>query len=118
MGTPPVPLTAEATGAITSPPAATVPVSHTAPTALALADDEPWLRAMILTPNARAFLSTTKHGERDYTQMRSFMTKPSTALLMGFADDPSQGLATDRFSGEAVVFIATITFARRTAALQ
>ena len=38
--------------------------------------------------------------------------KPSTSLVMTFSADPNLGMVADRFSGRAVVFLATATFAR------
>jgi hypothetical protein len=37
---------------------------------------------------------------------------------MAFSGDPTPGLMANRFSGQAVVFIATTTFNARTAMLQ
>jgi hypothetical protein len=37
---------------------------------------------------------------------------------MTFGADPNPGLTDDRFSGSAVVFVATITYGARTAALR
>jgi len=40
-------------------------------------------------------------------------------VLMSFSADPQLGMVTDRFSGNAVVFLATATFtAQTTASLQ
>jgi len=39
-------------------------------------------------------------------------------VMMTFAADPNPGLTADRFSGSAVVFISTVTWGARTAALR
>ena len=51
-----------------------------------------------------------------YAQL-PLMAKP-VAVVMAFGDDPNLGLATDHFTGSAVVFVTTTTFDKRTAALQ
>jgi hypothetical protein len=45
------------------------------------------------------------------------MDKPQVVVAMRFGEDPQPGLTTDHFSGNAVVFISTVAFAKRTAAL-
>jgi hypothetical protein len=80
--------------------------------------DNPWLRAAILAPNATNFLSTTPAGTYDTLRFAEFVKKPSSAVMMSFSADPLNGLSTERFSGHAVVFVATATFGTRTAALK
>jgi len=46
------------------------------------------------------------------------MQKPDAVVMMSFSEDPHAGMATDHFSGNAVVFISTISVAKRTAALR
>jgi hypothetical protein len=46
------------------------------------------------------------------------MQKPDAVVAISFGDDPAHGMATDHFSGSAVVFLNTTAFAKRTAALQ
>jgi hypothetical protein len=46
------------------------------------------------------------------------MAKPDAVVTMTFGDDPNLGLATDHFTGSAVVFVTTTTFDKRTASLQ
>jgi uncharacterized protein YcbK (DUF882 family) len=80
---------------------------------------QPWLRAMILTPSVSASMTATQIGALDPRPLAEFMRKPSSALVMTFADDPHYGMVADRFSGNAVVFLATAMFGgMRTAALQ
>lgn len=78
--------------------------------------DDPWLRAVMLAPSLHTSLTVTYSGDPDYSELRSLMGKPVGSVVMSFAHDPYPGLATDRFSGGAVVFLSTVTF-RRTASL-
>ena len=96
---------------------------HRAKPIVAVADagmryDDPWLRAMILAPSISDSMTTTLYGEPDFTELRTLMRKPAASLAMAFNADPYPGIAADRFSGEAVVFLTTYPFARRTASLQ
>jgi uncharacterized protein YcbK (DUF882 family) len=80
--------------------------------------DNPWMRATIMAPNVRQFLTTTPTGRLDTRQVREFMEKPrAPVVMMGFSADPQNGLRADMFSGQAVVFLATLPSTVRTAAL-
>jgi hypothetical protein len=46
------------------------------------------------------------------------MDKPNSTILMSFTDEAYPGIASNRFSGEAVVFLTTRIFERRTASLR
>ncbi len=81
----------------------------------------PWLRAMVLSPSVHRFLTTLALGDRDFRALASLMIKPHSAVMMTFAADPNPGLAPDRFSGAAIVFVSTVnypTYPTHTAALQ
>ncbi|HVV60765.1 MAG TPA: DUF882 domain-containing protein [Pseudolabrys sp.] len=78
---------------------------------------EPWLRATMLTPNV-SYMTATRLGTPDTRALADLMRKPSSALAMAFSADPQPGLTAGRFSGEAVVFLATRTFDNRTASLR
>ena len=80
--------------------------------------DNPWLRAIILSPSVQRFLSTLAFGARDVTYLASLMVKPSSSVMMTFTSDPNRGLSQDHFSGSAIVFLSTITYPTRTASLQ
>ena len=80
--------------------------------------DDPWLRAAILAPNLSNYMTAVAMGSQDYRSLSAFMQKPKSSAMMSFSDDPNPGLMADRFSGRAVVFIATTTFGARTAMLQ
>lgn len=77
--------------------------------------DDPWMRGVIMTPSVRA-MSTAQMVRRDNRTLQPMMQKPDSAVLMAFGDDPHHGMTTDRFSGQAVVFLATATFRLRTTA--
>jgi hypothetical protein len=80
--------------------------------------ENPWMRATIMAPNVRQFLTTTPTGRLDTRQVREFMEKPRTpVVMMSFSADPQNGLRTDTFSGQAVVFLATLPSTMQTAAL-
>ena len=80
--------------------------------------DNPWLRAIILSPSVHRFLSTLAFGARDVTYLASLMVKPASSVMMTFTSDPNRGLSPDHFSGSAIVFLSTITYPTRTASLQ
>ena len=80
--------------------------------------DNPWLRAIILSPSVQRFLSTLAFGARDVTYLASLMVKPSSAVMMTFSSDPNRGLSQDHFSGSAIVFLTTVSYPTRTASLQ
>ena len=80
--------------------------------------NDPWLRAAIIAPDLQSHMTTAAIGAPDYRSLDVFMQKPSSVVTMAFSLDPTLGLATDRFSGQAVVFLATTSFNTRTASLQ
>jgi uncharacterized protein YcbK (DUF882 family) len=80
--------------------------------------DDPWLRAMIMTPSMTDAMTVTLYGRPDLAELRNLMLKPNDSLMLSFQDDPSAGMAPDRFRGEAVVFLTTHAFTRRTASLR
>jgi uncharacterized protein YcbK (DUF882 family) len=80
--------------------------------------DDPWLRSMIVAPPLYGSMTTTLFGDRDLTDLRSLMSKPATAVVMSFSNNPYPGMTTNSFSGEAVVLLSTVTFSQRTAWLQ
>jgi uncharacterized protein YcbK (DUF882 family) len=72
--------------------------------------DNPWLRAVILSPSVHRFLSTLALGARDFTSLASLMAKPASSVMMTFSSDPNLGLTADHFTGSAIVFLSTITY--------
>jgi hypothetical protein len=80
--------------------------------------DDPWLRAAILAPSLSTSMTVAAMGAEDYRSLNTFMQKPTSSVTMTFSADPNPGLVAGRFSGQAVVFVATTTFSARTAMLQ
>jgi len=79
----------------------------------------PWMRAMMLAPNMTGFMTMTRVGKTDPRWLTDLLRKPPQALAMSFAGDPNGGMTTSRFTGSAVVFLATATFVNaKTASLQ
>jgi hypothetical protein len=76
------------------------------------------MHAMIVSPSAQNFMRTTLYGVPDYRNLRSHMYKPVASVMMTFSDDPHLGITSEKFVGSAVVFMSTVTFNARTAALR
>jgi hypothetical protein len=72
--------------------------------------DSPWMRAAMLTASVTRELTVTQFGESDARALGSLFSKPKEALAITFSDEPALG--TERFTGSAVVFLATATFVR------
>jgi uncharacterized protein YcbK (DUF882 family) len=104
---------------ISSPPAPT-PAVAAAAAASKIGDhfNDPWLRALIVSPSAQEFLSASSFGVPDYRSLAPFMRKPAATVVMTFSSDPQPGMTTKKFSGTAVVFVSTMTFGMRTASLR
>jgi uncharacterized protein YcbK (DUF882 family) len=105
------------------PAPANTTVVHKAPLTAAMAIggqrfDSPWLRAAMMTPSVSDFMTTTRFGQVDPRWQARLMDKPSLSLMMTFSTDPQLGMLADRFSGSAVVFLATATFSNQTASLR
>jgi len=80
--------------------------------------DSPWLRAAMLTPSFSHAMTATRFGGVDPRGFEELLHKPAQAVAMAFSADPSSGMKTERFTGNAVTFLATATFVRaRTASL-
>jgi uncharacterized protein YcbK (DUF882 family) len=72
--------------------------------------NDPWMRAMIVSPSAQSFMRTTLYGLQDYRNLGPFLQKPATTVAATFSDDPTLGMTADKFVGGAVVFTPTVTF--------
>ncbi len=79
--------------------------------------ENPWMRAIVLSPSVHQFLTTVALGVRDFRLLADLMVKPSSAVMMSFAADPNPGLNHDHFTGASIVFISTVNYPARTAAL-
>src|SRR5882757_2641112 len=80
--------------------------------------NDPWMRAMIVSPSAGSFMSTSLLGAADYRVLAPYLQKPAASVMMTFSEDPHLGMTTKKFSGSSVVFVSTVTFYERTASLQ
>jgi uncharacterized protein YcbK (DUF882 family) len=81
--------------------------------------NDPWMRAMIVSPSAQGFMSTSLLGAPDYRNLGPYLQKPAASVMITFSDDPHLGMSAEHFSGSAVVFVSTVTFSQqRTAALR
>jgi hypothetical protein len=80
--------------------------------------DNPWLRAVMLSPSVRRYLTPLLLGDPDYRALAALMQKPASSVMITFAAEPNPGLSADRFTGSAVVFVSTVTWGARTAALR
>jgi uncharacterized protein YcbK (DUF882 family) len=78
--------------------------------------DSPWLRAAMLTPSVSGFMTATRLGRVNPGWLGTLLDKPVQSLVMTFSADPHLGMQADRFSGHAVVFLATATFATQATA--
>ena len=72
--------------------------------------NEPWMRAMIVSPSAQNYLRTTLLGATDFRNLGAFMQKPATTVMTSFSSDPHRGMICEKFDGSAVVFVSTATF--------
>jgi len=73
----------------------------------------PWLVAVTITPSVWTYLSSTQYGVRDFRSLRPYLDKPVALVAMAFSDNPHGGLSAMHFSGSAVVFPHTVTFAAK-----
>jgi uncharacterized protein YcbK (DUF882 family) len=78
--------------------------------------NSPWLRATILTPSVSGSMTAMSLSPIDARPLRELLLKPSQSLVMTFSTDPLLGMVADRFTGNAVVFLATATFTPQTQA--
>ncbi len=74
----------------------------------------PWLRAIVLSPSVKRFLTTAALGDRDFRSLAALLIKPRRAVVMTFAADPNPGLSQDRFTGQAIAFVPTVNYAAAT----
>jgi uncharacterized protein YcbK (DUF882 family) len=78
----------------------------------------PWMRAIVLSPSVHRFLTTIALGVGDLRSLAAMMVKPASAVYTTFAADPNPGLDHDHFAGSAIVFLPTVNYPGRTAAMQ
>jgi uncharacterized protein YcbK (DUF882 family) len=80
--------------------------------------DDPWLRALVIAPNLKSYMTVTSFETPDFRELRPMMEKPTLFVKMTFSTEPNTDLPSDHFSGSAVVFLSTVNFLTRTASLQ
>jgi hypothetical protein len=72
--------------------------------------NDPWMRAMIISPSAQSFMKTTLIGKPDFRDLGPYLQKPAAVLASTFADDPHPGMTTEKFAGNAVTFVPANAF--------
>ena len=72
--------------------------------------DNPWLRALVLSPSVGRYLSTLMLGAEDFRSLAALVEQPKNSVMMTFASEPNPGLTDDHFSGSAIVFVSTVTY--------
>ncbi len=74
-----------------------VPAQRKGPDVVQVGDrfNDPWVRAMMLSPSAHGFLRTTLYGPQDFRTLGAMFAKPSSVVIVKFAADPTNGLSTD-----------------------
>jgi len=80
--------------------------------------NDPWLRALMVSPSVGDSLHVVALGAGDFRTLAALMVKPNSSLMMAFSADPNAGLADDHFSGSAIVFVSTVSYPMHTAGLQ
>jgi uncharacterized protein YcbK (DUF882 family) len=99
-----------------TPATAAVPPSPAAPkTGDQL--NEPWLRVLIVSPSIQSMSASTL-GATDYRGFATYLKKPPATVMMTLSDDPRFSMPAGTFTGSAIVFVPTVTFATRTASLR
>jgi uncharacterized protein YcbK (DUF882 family) len=79
--------------------------------------ENPWLRAVLVAPSVKRFLTTLALGARDFRALAALMVKPRSSVMMTFAGDANPGLEHDHFTGPAVVFVSTVSYPTTRAAI-
>src|SRR5262249_36670225 len=72
--------------------------------------NDPWMRAMIVSPSAQTFMKTTVYGLPDFRALGPYLLKPASTMMATFSEDPYRGMTSESFAGSAVGFTRTVTF--------
>jgi uncharacterized protein YcbK (DUF882 family) len=72
--------------------------------------DNPWLDAVLVSPDLRHFMTALMLGAENYGALSELVQKPAQSVVMTFGPEPNPGLTTDHFSGPAVGVISTVTY--------
>ncbi len=79
----------------------------------------PWMRAAVLTPSVARAMTVSQLRGNDPRLLRDLLYKPARAVAMRFTDGSQTVMTSDRFSGQTVVFVATVRFvSQQTASLE
>src|SRR5262249_38418744 len=63
--------------------------------------NDPWMRAMIVSPSAQSFMKTTVYGVPDFRALGPYLLKPASAMMATFSEDPHRGMTSESFAGSA-----------------
>lgn len=72
--------------------------------------DNPWLDAVLVSPDMRHFMTALMLGAENYRALGALVEKPAQSVVMTFGPEPNPGLSADHFSGPAVGVISTVTY--------
>ena len=72
--------------------------------------DNPWLDAMLVSPDVRHFMTALMLGAENYRALGDLVEKPAQSVVMTFGPEPNPDLSADHFSGPAVGVISTVTY--------
>jgi hypothetical protein len=72
--------------------------------------DNPWLDAVLVSPDVRHFMTALMIGAENYRTLTSLVEKPTQSVVMTFGAEANPGLSADHFSGPAVGVISTVTY--------
>ena len=72
--------------------------------------DNPWLDAVLVSPDVRHFMTALMLGAENYRALTALVEKPAQSVVMTFGPEPNPGLSADHFSGPAVGVISTVTY--------
>jgi len=68
---------------------------------------------VVVTPSVSEFMTAMRLGPTDPRVLGELLLKPNQSVAMTFSADPHLGMVADRFSGSAVVFLATASFTKQ-----
>jgi uncharacterized protein YcbK (DUF882 family)/DNA-binding NarL/FixJ family response regulator len=80
--------------------------------------DNPWLRALLLSPNLGSYLTTLMLGAEDFRSLTALVEQPKSSVMMTFTSERNPDMTADHFGGSAIVFVPTITYQTHTSALR
>ena len=72
--------------------------------------DNPWLDAVLVSPDVRHFMTALMIGAENYRTLTALVEKPTQSVVMTFGAEANPGLSADHFSGPAVGVISTVTY--------